>query len=429
MNQRLSSEINKIIMSLLIKNPFFGLLLKSIPIYASSEIKFIRIGKGYIIINPEVFLRLSKEDMIYVLLHALTHLVLLHPFRVEELSKKYDVDPILLNYLSEITTDSHVITIKHPKNIIPRTQPKEQLIKNLANQTLEEAVKTLQKDQHLREIILSSLNLEETKSKILFRIDLPDIELELPPKQSPLLAGSKKIVEALYSKDASKIKKQLIEVIVDSYMTAKQAGVVPGWVERLVNDLLEPQINWRALLRFGLRKSLGQRIRRTYSRPNKKYVISGYYLFPSKKYYGGFKALILVDTSGSIENDTLSLFFSEIYGIFRFGNAKEITVIPWDARVHETIRIRNILDFKNIKVTGMGGTKLTPAIKKALEIVDNQTVVIIFSDFEISELEDKKRMETLKKNMVRLARRSLRAIMVTTSKKLKIPYWDIISVY
>jgi predicted metal-dependent peptidase len=66
----------------------------------------------------------------------------------------------------------------------------------------------------------------------------------------------------------------------------------------------------------------------------------------------------VIDTSGSIEEQTLNIFFAEIEAIRRTG--ADVTVIECDAAVGNVYAFK-----KNVtpKVTGGGGTNYDPAFK------------------------------------------------------------------
>jgi predicted metal-dependent peptidase len=70
------------------------------------------------------------------------------------------------------------------------------------------------------------------------------------------------------------------------------------------------------------------------------------------------RVVVVIDTSGSVDNDTLFLFMAEIEGIRRTG--AEITVIESDCEVQNVYAYRR---GKEISMKGGGGTDFDPAFE------------------------------------------------------------------
>ncbi len=83
-----------------------------------------------------------------------------------------------------------------------------------------------------------------------------------------------------------------------------------------------------------------------------------------------------MDTSGSISEEKLRRFMSEV------------AAVPFDAAAYPPLRIRSALAVRDIKVRGGGGTKIYPALKTAEKFMRPHTKIVIFSDWEIYDLDD-----------------------------------------
>jgi predicted metal-dependent peptidase len=86
---------------------------------------------------------------------------------------------------------------------------------------------------------------------------------------------------------------------------AKQAGNVPAGMERYLQDLLEPSIDWKqTLIRFMNEKAPDDF---SWQRPNRRHIANDLYL-PSMLTTATGEVVVVVDTSGSIGDKELSEF-------------------------------------------------------------------------------------------------------------------------
>ena len=154
---------------------------------------------------------------------------------------------------------------------------------------------------------------------------------------------------------------------------------------------MKSKVDWRALLREAIREGLGKTVVTTYRRLNRKVDI-----FPGLKRLTMPTIWALVDVSGSVSQNELRQFFTEIYAIAKQFNSR-IVVVEWDAQVQKVFEIRKPSDVRNVKVRGRGGT----VIRDALEYVTNKAkygdAVVVFSDFWIDDIASPQVKELLAK--------------------------------
>jgi predicted metal-dependent peptidase len=111
---------------------------------------------------------------------------------------------------------------------------------------------------------------------------------------------------------------------------AANAGSLPAGIQRLVDELLKPKVDWRSVLRRFVDESTTRDF--AWSRPNRRLVPHGL-ITPGTISIGVSHIVIAVDTSGSIDGDILRAFAAEINGAFCEGAVDRITVIYADAAV------------------------------------------------------------------------------------------------
>jgi len=431
--REIKKEIRSILMVLYAKHPFYAFILRSLPIYAySGSIRSPAFVTEYrLFVSVDSFLKLPNEDRIFVLIHEANHILMKHSYRTVKLLELYNKNLIDINAVADAKVNQFISAIKtvELKPIMPGDIELHYGIKNVERKSFEEVVRELPDEDTcssklplICDIYVETSEMrEKCKEKGIDAVILPhDAHIEEIVPGAPEFSGDLTEEEAV---------KYINQKMVSAYVTAKLAGKVPGDIEELVKGIMTPMVDWRSLLRFTLRNYLSSRVRRTYARPNRKLWVNNVNLIPGKKLYGGAKALVLLDTSGSISPEELRQFVTEIYAIFRYGNAKRIEVIPWDAKVYGTIELNSYFDIEKIRVSGLkvkgrGGTIIGPALEKALVKADRDTCVIIMSDFVTSD----SRSPKIRRLMRELSKRASKCIMLTTYDIWDVEGWEVIKI-
>jgi predicted metal-dependent peptidase len=90
---------------------------------------------------------------------------------------------------------------------------------------------------------------------------------------------------------------------------------------------------------------------------------------------------VVVDTSGSISDDTLKETLTEVIGITRaVGHSGGIWVIPCDYVAYSAAKVRTAADVKSLKFPGGGGTDMRAGIRAALDSKQKPDVVVVVTD-------------------------------------------------
>lgn len=137
---------------------------------------------------------------------------------------------------------------------------------------------------------------------------------------------------------------------------AKVMGKLPAALERFVDGLLKPQVDWRATLR----RFVTERSRDDYSwaRPNKAMLVHGVYM-PSLYSETMGDIVIGIDTSGSIDQRTLNAFSAECESIIAEVLPANVHVIYCDSAVNKAVTFARHDAFK-LEACGGGGTAFSP---------------------------------------------------------------------
>lgn len=151
-------------------------------------------------------------------------------------------------------------------------------------------------------------------------------------------------------------KQQIRNQIKESILNATQAsGSLPSSIDRYVKSLTAPKLNWKELLRQDIQSV----IKTDYSfyRPSKKGRSEGFVL-PGMIKESALDICIAIDTSGSISDEDLNVFLSEIKGIMNQYSDYSIRIWCFDTEVHNDVTYRSDegADITEYKAKGGGGT-------------------------------------------------------------------------
>jgi len=198
--------------------------------------------------------------------------------------------------------------------------------------------------------------------------------------------------------------------VENAQMVAKTAGKEPFGLLREIEAFLKPKLNWRRLLRAAISSGLQKHVS-TWKRPSRKHSD-----FPGYQKYGVRRVHALVDTSGSISEEELRDFLSEVYGAARLS---QVVVRAWDAQVYEKIDVKSPSDARKLarKMRGGGGTTISPALKAALRELRSGDVVVVFTDGYLFDEDEAQPLFSA------VASRAAKSIVVTTDREVKAPGW------
>ncbi len=138
----------------------------------------------------------------------------------------------------------------------------------------------------------------------------------------------------------------------------KIAGKGAGGLGRELEELLEPKVDWREVLREFVKSVCRNKDKSSWRRINRRMLSSGYYM-PTMIGERIGRIVVAVDTSGSIGMRELSDFLSEVKGIAEELSPEQIDLLYWDCEVaaHEEYRDADVTNIvSNTRPAGGGGT-------------------------------------------------------------------------
>lgn len=146
---------------------------------------------------------------------------------------------------------------------------------------------------------------------------------------------------------------------VQAGQAAKHAGNIPGSLARFIKDITESRADWRTVMRRFMTDV--SREDYSYQRVNRKFATLGIFL-PGLYSESMGSIVSAIDTSGSITNEVLQAFGSEISEIRSQVKPTSTHVIYCDAAVNHVDEFDEYDDFK-VTPHGGGGTDFRPPFK------------------------------------------------------------------
>jgi predicted metal-dependent peptidase len=140
--------------------------------------------------------------------------------------------------------------------------------------------------------------------------------------------------------------------VAQAQQIAKQRGALPAGLARLIEQILQPRVDWRDVLR----EFLSRHARNDYSwsPPNRRYIHQDLYL-PGLRSEELGEVVLAVDTSGSIGQRELARFAAEAQGILEAFDC-QLTVLYHDVEVQKVQRWTSSDGPLMLEPAGGGGT-------------------------------------------------------------------------
>lgn len=329
---------------LMLTNPFWSnVVLSLIPVVVKPKVlPTLGTDGTYLYINPEYVAKHSLPEQMFMVAHEAGHVLRLDSFR------RQFRDPQLWNIACDLVINE---MLQGAGFTLPPTQTVDQMMAGGVNL--------------LRDPSFDNLSAEQAYAKLLKKIPPCDKcggrhgktpDGKCPPK-SPCGCGG------IFDAQGTEMEKAQAEekakaAVVRAATVAKMQGHMPGGLEGYLGAILQPKLDWRALLR----EFIQCRSRSDYDirRPNRRLTPNGVYV-PSLYSETAGEIWVGVDTSGSISDDDLSQFFGELKSIIAEVKPSLTGVIQVDAAVQKVDEYTGWDDLPDtLSVSGRGGTSFKP---------------------------------------------------------------------
>ena len=188
--------------------------------------------------------------------------------------------------------------------------------------------------------------------------------------------------EELSEEDKRELVRDIDEAIRQGAMAA---GKIGGTGALDLDELLQPQIDWREALREFIQNTCAGSDYSTYARPNRRLMSQGIYMPTGISQQVG-ELVIAVDTSGSIQRADLTAFLSEVKSICDTVHPDKIRLLYWGHEVvGDEVYALDELDslVTSTKPIGGGGTDVTCVTGYMAENHINPQACIVLTDGDL----------------------------------------------
>jgi predicted metal-dependent peptidase len=354
-------SLSKIGKELMLKEPYYGFFLIMLnKLWDSKRVPTAGVSKNGInyqlAINPEFWESLSDEHRLGLLKHELLHIAFGHLTTFFKFSDKK-----LANVAMDMEINQYIDNQYLPEGGIDIDDYEDLNLDTRAGcRYYYDKLKQLQDEKNKNGTCGN-----EPMDELLDNIESGDI-----PDHSTW-----EEFEDLSEAEQKLIEKQLQKVLSDAKeQTIRKRGTVPGEIEGviIIEEVVKPKFNWRGYIRrfTGVStKVFTKKIRR---KENRRFEAN-----PGLKVKMRQHMLLAIDTSGSVSDNELKEFMSEIYHIYKCG--VDITVVQCDTM------IRSVEPYKGkfeMSVQGRGGTEFDPVLEYFNANLGKYTSLVYFTDGE-----------------------------------------------
>ena len=316
--------------------PFFAHLVMNMSIKENKEIPTMGVNfKGDAIYNPEFVEKLTDSELKGVLCHETMHVALQHLLRA---GKR---DHTLFNIAADIIINYMILSENYdlPAGVLLPESKGASIFKLQGKNGWFEIDAEGKSAEEVYEYLSSNAK----------KLDIPVI-------------GEGQFDEHQFSDDLSESEKQAVAKewqgkLVDAATEAKPRGKLPGYIDRMMDDILNPKLNWKALLYQYLTKDILYNF--TYKKPGRRSYSTGYYMPHEIK--ENLNITCTVDCSGSISKQEYTEYMSEITGIANAFTQINMDIIFWDTEIRQVEKVtrNNQKKLLEIKIPGGGGTSIS----------------------------------------------------------------------
>ncbi|MBQ4570969.1 MAG: hypothetical protein IJB21_04690 [Bacilli bacterium] len=387
-NEEKNNLIRKLLLSrtrVLAKYGFLGLLLMHMKMALDESIETAATDAEYIYFSPKFLNELSDNELDFILMHEILHVVLKHCFRDGERN------PELFNIACDIVINS-IILQEHGFDLKAITLDKYGTSMHIApngkegcNYTAEEVYEMLEKKMSKKGMKAKKGSGNNSKGSSSSSSDSND-----ESDSSGGTSNSKTIDDHSKWKEKSGETKdkeaewdnRIYEAVkaIERQNEALGAGDMPAYIERLVTKLTTPQIDWRYVLNEFIQEEINDY---TFLPPDYRY--SGDFFLPSYSDKDDIvkDVLFMIDTSGSMTNEMIAYAFSEVYGAISMFDGKLSGKLGFfDYIVHNVVDFEDVSDIEKIKPMGGGGTSFESVFEYVDRMDEPPIMIIILTDGE-----------------------------------------------
>jgi predicted metal-dependent peptidase len=338
---------------LLFKQPFFGNMATRLKVVENKTFVSTAATDGrHLYYNTEFFSKLTLPNTVFVIAHEVLHVVFNHMDRRDNRHKE------LWNAACDYAINGMLIRdrIGAPPDIPYLHDDK---YNGKSAEEIYDLLYDEYKDQEMPDWLKNLID--------------DHIDWDAEDESDEDGKGKPKLTE----KERDEIRKEVIGNILQAIQSTP-AGTTPGEIERIVKSLTEPKMNWRQVLRTQIQSLVRNDF--TWSKPSRKSWHTGCIL-PGVNYDTTIDVAIALDMSGSITNEQICDFLSEVKGIMDEFKSFKIDLWCFDTLIYNHVTYTEDDDeINSYTPKGGGGTDFVINWEYMQEHSINPSRFIMFTD-------------------------------------------------
>ena len=390
--------------------PFYSAIYESIPKVERSDIPTVGVDTNSLYYNKEFVEKQSFEDFLFINLHEIGHLALMHCSRrgtrdpelwnvacdlyvnaalAEEFGLKYGItsiikDGIMLRMPSDClfcgSLDTKVDFVECIYETLEEQAKQNGYFSSMSSEAFQNNGGQSEPGDGASHGGGYSFSYKGSKNSWDNHYGGPDefnFNLSDTFNNDVLETGEDQSIKE------QKAKKLITDASVRCDM-AKQVGSGSGRIEVLSRDMIKSVVNWKSLVKKYLIEIKSKDS--SFSMPDKRMFYQDA-IYPGQlgetdKYLD--KVKVCIDTSGSISPTDLMNFFGQVFGLLNTYKV-DAELIYWDAEVQSCGSFSDYKQFSNIRCSGRGGTNPACVFEYLNKQKSKPRLVIMLTDGYVPE--------------------------------------------
>ena len=355
--QKVLEKLTGARIALLLKQPFFGNMATRMQLQEADWCPTAATDGKHFYYNPEFIDQLSPKETEFLIGHEVLHIVFDHFLR-QDMREKQPWN---------VSADYAVNIVLQDENVgeMPQGDNKGLIDSKYRGWNAERIYEDVMGDPQKQNQQTMDVHIDWENGKATVRDkDGKEIQVEL----------------AMDKDEMKKIKDDVRAGVLQSAQVAGNSKT-PKAIRSLIQDLTEPVIDWRELLRQQVQSVIKNDY--SFTRINRKTQHSGIVL-PGLLNDETIDIAIAIDTSGSIEEEKLKDFMSEVKGIMEEYQDYKMKIWCFDTSVHnpQEFEANDRNDIMDYEPAGFGGTDFMVNWEYMKEENYEPKKLIVFTDGE-----------------------------------------------
>ena len=308
---------------------FFGALMLFASIIKSEKVETAATDGKDIFFNEKFLKSLKSSEQNALMLHEVLHMALLH------VTRRQSRDPHIWNIAADIVVND--LILRNTSFALP-----EGAIVDHAYQ--DKSV------EFIYECLLKNNKYKQKK----YQLKIADVGDNPESNKESILSETEKLEIESYWRDKIQVLKNSDALSNPDKYGSNSTGGLPAGFEREVENILEPEINWR----HALWKYVG-RTPADFDDLDRRFLYKGLYLEGLMS--EALEVSVCVDTSGSVSRELIEQFVGEINGILSSYPHVKCDFFFCDCALSGPFEVSSIDEVPALK--GGGGTSFVPFFK------------------------------------------------------------------